>query len=220
MHKRDHHSTQNFFSALAVLVALLVLTGSCSSARKSQGIRTSVIIDSDSVLTDKQGNSYLLKRMSDNLLWMTNNLKLKTENSFCYDNNEINCEQFGRLYTWEAAMEVCTLLGDGWRLPTNAEWQQLAEFYVSGANDSVERRKMSYRSLLQGGDVGFNAILGGARRSSLEFARIQAHGFYWTATSVDSTTACFENFAKGSQSLYHQRDGEKSSAFSVRCVRN
>jgi uncharacterized protein (TIGR02145 family) len=29
-----------------------------------------------------------------------------------------NCESTGRLYTWDAAMEVCP---DGWRLPTEAE---------------------------------------------------------------------------------------------------
>ena len=220
MHKKDHHVILNFLPGLAVLVSLLLLSGSCSTSSKNHGIRTSVIIDSDSVLTDKQGNSYLLKRMSDNLLWMTNNLKLKTENSFCYDNIETNCEQFGRLYTWEAATRVCSLLGDGWRLPTNNEWMRLAELYAVATTDSIETRKASYQSLLQGGKVGFNAILGGGRRTSLEFARLQAHGFYWTATSVDSTTACFENFAKGSQSLYHQRDGDKTAAFSVRCVKN
>jgi uncharacterized protein (TIGR02145 family) len=219
MHKRNDNAIKNFLAALVVLVSLS-LNGSCSSTKKSEGIRTTVTIESDSVLTDKQGNSYLLKKMSDNLLWMTTNLKLKTKNSFCYDDIESNCEQFGRLYTWEEATRVCNLLGDGWRLPTNSEWMRLAELYAAPATDSIEARKTSYQSLLQGGNVGFNAILGGGRRSSLEFARLQAHGFYWTATSIDSTTACFENFAKGSQSLYHQRDGDKTAAFSVRCVKN
>jgi uncharacterized protein (TIGR02145 family) len=219
MHERNYNAIKNFLAGLAFLVFLLLI-GSCSSAKKSHGIKTTVTIESDSVLTDKQGNSYLLKRMSDNMLWMTTNLKLNTENSFCYDNIESNCEQFGRLYTWEAASKVCNLLGDRWRLPTNSEWMRLAELYAAPATDSIETRKTSYQYLLQGGNVGFNAILGGGRRSSLEFARLQAHGFYWTATSIDSTTACFENFAKGSQSLYHQRDGDKTAAFSVRCVKN
>ena len=218
MQKRNYKATKNFLQGFVAAVILFTIA-SCSSAKQSQDNKTTVTINSDSVLTDREGNRYLLKRMSDNLLWMTNNLKLNTKNSFCYDNIESNCQQFGRLYTWEAATEVCSLLGEGWRLPTNREWKRLAELYAAPATDSIEIRKTSYQSLLQGGNVGSNAVLGGGRRSSLEFARLQAHGFYWTATTIDSTTACFENFAKGSQSLYHQNDGDKTAAFSVRCVK-
>jgi len=210
---------KKYLQVIAILTGLITIS-SCAASKQINGTKTIVTIESDSVITDPQGNSYLMKRMPDNLLWMTNNLQLKIENSFCYNNREENCKQYGRLYTWEAATQVCTMLGDGWRLPTKAEWQRLAEIYSPGLSDSVEIRKISYSSLLQGSSVGFNALLGGGRRSSLEFARMQAHGFYWTATSIDSTTACFENFAKGSQSLYHQPDGEKTAAFSVRCVKN
>ena len=45
------------------------------------------------------------------------------------------------------------------------------------------------------------------------------HGFYWTATETDDSTVWFSNFAKGSQALYIQNDGEKTQAFSVRCVK-
>ncbi len=174
----------------------------------------------DSVLIDREGNRYPIKKMLDNNIWMTVNLKLNISPSFCYENLDRNCEQYGRLYTWQSAREGCQLLGEGWHLPTNAEWQQLSKYYGEFPNDSVQNRKKAFRVLLSGGGAEFNAVLGGTRRISGEYARVEAHGFYWTDTENDSSTAWFGNFAKGSQSLYIQKDGEKLMAISVRCVRN
>ena len=44
------------------------------------------------------------------------------QSSWCYDSDEENCRQYGRLYTWEAAKRACP---EGWRLPAEVEWQQL-----------------------------------------------------------------------------------------------
>lgn len=173
----------------------------------------------DSVLVDREGNKYPLKAFPDNNLWMTSNLKLNIAGSYCYENLDKNCEQYGRLYTWESALEGCKLLGEGWRLPGEKEWLQLRKYYGEFPDDSVQNRKKAYMEMLDGGGAEFNAVLGGARRISGEYARGQAHGFYWTATETDSSMAWFANFAKGSQSLYIQKDGEKLMAISARCVR-
>src|SRR6266542_6374250 len=50
--------------------------------------------------------------------------------------------------------------------------------------------------------------VGGGRAPDSQYSRLDAHGFYWTATESDST-AWFYNFGKGSQALYQQDDGEK-----------
>jgi hypothetical protein len=41
------------------------------------------------------------KKMADGRQWMTQNLNVQTAPSYCYDNAEKNCLQYGRLYTWE-----------------------------------------------------------------------------------------------------------------------
>jgi uncharacterized protein (TIGR02145 family) len=111
-------------------------------------------------------------------------------------------------------------LGEGWRLPAKDEWKRLAGFYEDARKDSVENRKSAYHLLLYTGTSQFNAVLGGGRAPDGAYARLEAHGFYWTATENDSSTAWFINFAKGSQSLYYQTDGEKTRAFSVRCIKS
>jgi len=54
--------------------------------------------------------------------WMAENLNLDAGNSACYDNDELKCQECGRLYDWNTAMKVCP---NGWHLPSEAEWATL-----------------------------------------------------------------------------------------------
>jgi uncharacterized protein (TIGR02145 family) len=147
------------------------------------------------------------KRMADGKRWTTRNLEVATVGSYCYEGS---CRMYGRLFTWDAAKRACASLGDGWRLPTDDEWHQLSDRYGGG--------KAAYESLMLGGNSGFGALLGGGRDEGGQYARLEAHGFYWTATEDSQGTAVFYNFAKGQLALFRQDKGEKGRAFAVRCV--
>ena len=192
---------------------ILIFLNSMAASALSQQLH-------DSLLADRDGNNYSVKLLLDGNLWMTTNLKLRIDDSYCYENSEENCKRYGRLYTFRSAQKGCSLLGKGWRLPTSDEWKQLVWLYAPGTEDSSEARKKAYHSLLLNGSSSFNALLGGGRDQSGEYARKDAHGFFWTSTEPDRNTACFANFAKGSQALYIQNEGEKERAFSVRCVKS
>jgi uncharacterized protein (TIGR02145 family) len=164
--------------------------------------------------------TYSSRRMPGGKQWMTDNLSVHTGGSFCYDDAEANCQRYGRLYTWESAQRGCQLLGDGWRLPTHDEWRQLAKHHGGVRDDSDDNGQAAYKALVIGGSSGFNALLGGGRaHDDGRYARLEAHGFYWTASESDSASAWFYNFGKGALALNRHRDGEKQRAFSVRCVR-
>ncbi len=165
------------------------------------------------------GTMYSTKRMADGNQWTTRNVDVKTTSSYCYEDAELNCSRYGRLYTWESARRVCELLGDGWQLPTDDEWRQMAKRYGGVSADSDDRGKAAYKALLSGGSSGFDAVLGGGRAADGQYARLEAHGFYWTASEIDPGNGWFYNFGKGGQALHRQSGGEKQSAFSVRCVR-
>jgi uncharacterized protein (TIGR02145 family) len=156
--------------------------------------------------------------MADAKEW-TANLNVNTPTSYCYDDAERNCRQYGRLYTWESAQRVCQSLGDGWRLPTDDDWNQMAKHYGGLGNDSPEKGKAAYTALMSGGTSGFNAVLGGNRSVDGKYERLEAHGLYWTASENDALTAPVYNFGKGSQALYRGPQGQKRWAISVRCVR-
>jgi uncharacterized protein (TIGR02145 family) len=164
------------------------------------------------------GMMYASKRMADGRQWMTHNVDVSMMPSYCYEDKELNCRQFGRLYTWESARRVCQSLGDGWQLPTNEEWRQLAKHYRGVRDDSNDGGKAAYSALVIGGSSGFNAVFGGGRSGDGQYARLNAHGFYWTASESGPGDAWLYNFGQA-RILNRHNDGEKQRAFSVRCVR-
>jgi uncharacterized protein (TIGR02145 family) len=165
------------------------------------------------------GAGFASARMPDGKVWMTENLSVTTSDSYCYRDAEQNCGRYGRLYTWESAQRACRSLGNGWRLPTNDEWQRLAKHYGGVVDDSNDGGKAAFAALVTGGASGFNVVFGGGRRPDGEYARLDAHGFYWTASETDASRAWLYNFGQA-KFLNRHRDGEKVRALSVRCVRD
>jgi uncharacterized protein (TIGR02145 family) len=157
-------------------------------------------------------------RMLDGKQWTTQNLKVNIARSYCYGDAELNCRRYGRLYTWESAQLGCQSLGDGWRLPTNDEWRHMAKQYGGVRDDSKDGGKAAFQALVSDGSSGFSVLFGGGRDTAGRYARLEAHGFYWTATESDSARAWLYNFGQA-RILNRHSDGEKQRAFSVRCVR-
>lgn len=190
-------------------VALSVAFWAVNASRdrlSAQGRKTSVTV-------------YPSKRMADGKQWMTRNLDAETMPSYCYEEAEQNCRRYGRLYLWESAKRACVSLGDGWRLPTDREWRQMARAYGGVSEDSEDKGKAAYKALITGGSADFGAVLGGGRSGDGQYARLEAHGFYWTASEVDSANGWYYNFGQGGLALHRQNGGEKQRAFSVRCIR-
>jgi len=158
------------------------------------------------------------RRMADGKVWTTRNLDLAVAPSYCYDDADANCRRYGRLYTWESAQRACQALGDGWRLPTNDEWRGLATAYGGLREETADKGRAAYDALIAGGRSGFEAVLGGGRTQDGEYARGDAHGFYWTASESGPGTAWFYNLGRGGLSVNRHAGGEKQGAFAVRCV--
>jgi uncharacterized protein (TIGR02145 family) len=161
------------------------------------------------------------KRLADGKEWTTRNLDVDVPPSSCYDGVADNCRKYGRLYTWESAQQACPALGDRWRLPTNDEWRALGVAYGGIREETADKGRAAYEALITGGRSGFDVVLGGGRNDKdLQYARIDAHGFYWTATASGAETAWFYNFGRNGVSMNRHADGEKRGAFAVRCIRD
>jgi len=76
--------------------------------------------------------------------WLAENLNFEIRGSKCYGNKTANCDNYGRLYDWYAAKKACP---KGWRLPSNADWDNLARYAdgdegTSGPYDSETAGKI------------------------------------------------------------------------------
>jgi uncharacterized protein (TIGR02145 family) len=207
------------FKLIAMVLFAAGMTG-CRTSNRGQQQHSQLTENVEPLVVDSDGRRYSVKRMTGDKVWLITNLNLDIPCSYCYNDTAAYCERFGRLYTWAAAQKGCAMLGEGWRLPSKEDWFELAGFTPDVIKDTSVIRKEAYHNLLSGGPTLFNAVLGGGRTMDGGYRRSEAHGFYWTRTEADTATAWFANFAKGSQSLFIQKDGEKIRAFSVRCIKD
>jgi uncharacterized protein (TIGR02145 family) len=143
--------------------------------------------------------------------WMAKNLDFETPTgSKCYNDKDINCVMYGRLYDWETAMTACPA---GWHLPSDMEWVVLEEFIGGSVEDAWKKlRAKSGWGLIGTGngtdDYGFAALPSDGNFS----------GAWWSSTK-------YTNYSYNDRAYYRSEKGEYSSAaglsntYSVRCVK-
>ena len=162
-------------------------------------------------IKDSQGNEYTTVKIGDQV-WMAQNLNVKTDRSYCYDNDPANCEKYGRLYTWESAKKACPA---GWRLPSVAEFKGLLDI----AGGEIRSLNLRARSWENGSDkFGFSALPAGIYYSNLkEFSHLGDYTYFWSSTEYNSSRA----YRLGIYG-YNARvlDLGKFNGYSVRCLQD
>ncbi|MCQ2053241.1 MAG: hypothetical protein MJZ03_04840 [archaeon] len=163
-----------------------------------------------------------------NQVWMTRNLNRDIGGSFCYDNDSLNCEKYGRLYTWKAAQNACP---EGWRLPTHADFRELEKNAMGIDSGNVASVLKSSEWESSGKKNAFNAIPAGYGYFTLHFADeyekmkfIAQSGasMFWSSTGSDSIAELWY-LAQGEKEIFYSRSSFMNYglfALSVRCVKN
>lgn len=108
-----------------------------SSSRKTAWDYLNPNIDYGELIDDRDGQIYKTVKIGDQV-WMAENLNYEVSNSFCYEDEKSNCDIYGRLYRWTAALGCkygadCSLSSGhiqgacpaNWHLPKDEEWQEL-----------------------------------------------------------------------------------------------
>lgn len=186
-----------------VLVFLSLDSVFCNAQQENQVSQNGVIKDI------RDGQSYKIIKIG-NQIWMAENLNFKTYNSVCYDNDPTNCMNYGRLYTWTAAMKACP---EGWTLPTESDWRNLKESAELKGGPGNAGRVLKLGA--------FSALLGGDRINK-KYNFLETNGYYWSSTEVDDTHAVDYVFLSESDDLVpgNAKYSHKEHGFSVRCIKS
>lgn len=143
-------------------------------------------------LTDtRDGQTYKTVKIGGQV-WMAENLNFVMDNSWCYNDESDNCDTYGRLYTWAAAMDsvgtwsangkgcgcgkTCSVASagsatlvrgicpKGWHLPSHDEWNAL--FTVVGGSSTAGSKLKS--------QTGWTAYRGITNEDAFGFSALPA----------------------------------------------
>ncbi|MBR5412976.1 MAG: hypothetical protein IK114_08025 [Fibrobacter sp.] len=201
---------------------------------------------------DRDGQKYKTIRIGSQN-WMAENLNYaylqgtstEDSSSYCLDNIAENCNKYGRLYLWGAAMDSAAVYSEtgkdcgdreecspsypvrgvcpkGWHLPT-AE-----EFRILGQNGGYALKSTTaWHDGENGSDFyGFNAIPAGAKgyvgddcTNALNYDACENAARFWTSTEHDYASALIMSLgAEDDNEPKHIPTEGKGYALSVRCI--
>jgi uncharacterized protein (TIGR02145 family) len=148
--------------------------------------------------------------------WIAENINFETDYSWCID-----CEIFGRVYSYESALKSCPA---GWHLPTDAEWTMLIAG-LGGFSEAGGKLKESgttfWKSPNTGAtnESGFKAIPHGYRSLNgiLNFAKKM--GSWWTSSEENQMRAWSYRLDYDKKGIL-RIPSEKFVGVSVRCIKD
>jgi len=148
--------------------------------------------------------------------WMAQNLNYQAGKSWCYGDDNSNCEEkYGRLYDWSTAQTVCPT---GWHLSTRQEWNDLVK--AAGGEAAGRTLKSTSGWSIYGtgtDDYGFSAMSAGYRRTNGSFDGAGGYGYWWAATEGGSGGA-YGRSMDSDEDLVYEYGLDKGYGLSVRCV--
>jgi uncharacterized protein (TIGR02145 family) len=167
---------------------------------------------------------------------MAENLNFTSQNSWCYSDSTNNCDIYGRLYTWEAALNACP---DNWHLPGDEEWKILEQYIGMTKEESnifLYRGEGMGAKLKSESDwensnckdfkyntVGFNALPSGYRLyTDGSFVGKGKECKWWSSTNEvwEGNTYAFRRGMYSDKNGIDRDAATRSLGFSVRCIKN
>lgn len=181
----------------------------------------------------RDGRSYKIVNING-AYWMAENLKYELKSSYCYNDDPINCEKYGRLYPWTVALGISSqynservpysyyydyaessICPEGWIMPYRGDWESLLNYAKSDGLKSTFGWKRDYN----GKDTyGFSALPGGRRLWNGSYEKETESAMFWTNAEGDSPSMAKSISINVGYSSYSETDLYKESALSVRCI--
>jgi uncharacterized protein (TIGR02145 family) len=148
---------------------------------------------------------------------------------YCYNNNEVMCENYGGLYQWNEMMQYSLIedlqgiCPDGWHIPTDDEYTALTD-YLGGASiagGKLKKTGMEYWYSPNTGatnEVGFTALPSGAGFNG-SFQYLGQGCVLWSSTQPSFNNAWYRAVYYN-QTIVDRSSTATNTGFSVRCLKD
>lgn len=165
---------------------------------------------------DKQ--KYRTIKVGDRI-WFADNLNYKMDGSFCYKEDESNCQAYGRLYTWDAAVNACP---QGFHLPTDDDFQSL--WQAAGADFNAAyllKAEYGWSGETNGNDtLKFSAMPAGNRFDDETYGNLSKFAFFWSSEASTEKQNARVWYMTSKSMAFSFMNKPKIYGFSVRCVQS
>lgn len=187
--------------------------------------------------------------------WLKENLNIGTQihgselpidnesiEKYCFENDSMNCERYGGLYTWDEMMQYASagnlsgICPQGWHIPNNSDFEKLKD-YTNGSTSCLQlfvndmwapispSETSSTLTPEAFSESGFSAIPAGYKDTinnlftqSLFGTYFSSAHFWLSSESSAKKASCFQ--IHGSDYKYHHETINKNYGYSVRCIKN
>ena len=226
-------TTKDIEGVAAGIYSVTVTDTRDSSATATDTIKQPI---PENILFDIEGNIYTTIKIGEQI-WMQQNLRVSVDpdstpiTSYIYAGIEELAETYGRLYTWDAAMNGSTaekaqgICPDGWHIPSDEEWKIL-EMYLGMTRAEADlsnlwRGEGVGAKLRPGGGSGYDVLYSGRRSSSGGYSLLRWYEYMWTSTESGSYAwrRCLDSIPSVT-TIGRFNTFPKSYGFSVRCIKD
>lgn len=173
----------------------------------------------------RDGRQYKTVKI-DGQIWMAENLNYKTNDSYCFKDDESNCDVYGRLYKYGAAQNACP---SGFHLPSKEDYNKLKEKAISYAGSKKDAHKIlkstSWEDSIYPDNSGIDAfgfgLFPAGSKHPLGHYNLDTRGggntMLWTSSQMGKDASYFFNVDFSSAFIDHNGN---NFAYSVRCIKN
>lgn len=134
-----------------------------------------------------------------------------------YENNPTTEEKYGKLYNWHAVNDPRGLAPEGWKIPSENDYQKLVNQLGGNELASTKLKSTEYWNKEGTDEYNFNALPGGYRHSESKFDFINKIGFFWTSNDNGDKGRFFSLSLGNNQVAFGS--GDKNLGLSVRCIK-
>ena len=193
----------------------------------------------DTIIDSRDGQVYKIVAVGDQT-WMAENLNYaynerKTSSdlaSYCYDNDPKNCEIYGRLYTWAAAVDSLGIFSSdgegcgyksmkdcrnkgrirgicpaGWHLPDSSEWGEFLQTYAASIKHNKTNSVYSDAcESLKSGNLWGNGGSNASGFSVLPAGYLNGPSFYYILSGTYKNLSYDAHFWTSSETLINDED--------------